>query len=187
MKWIDQCSSGWIQKDDYFEFNLKKGVPGECPDDRKPDKGNFKFKERQEVRSDYLTPGTYIWSADIETISKRLVHAKQFHLFQIHDHRRGGRPPHSIKVIRGNVFLTTDKKYTHDFFVSEYTGKIFIEALINITDGGDIIVDYTIDNKKTAVMKSQTDKSPFVKFGAYRWNAVCDVKQIYRNLRFEKL
>ena len=186
MKWIDQCSSGWIQKDDYFEFNLKKGIPGECPQDHLPLKGTYEFKERQEVRSDYLTPGTYIWSADIETISDKIIHAKQFSLFQIHDHRKGGRPPHSLIVKRGNLCFATDKDYTHDFFVSKYTGKVSVKVKFYITKE-IIIADYTIDNKKIRKMRSKIKSVPFVKFGAYRWNAVCDVKQIYRNLRFEKL
>ena len=82
-KWHTSCSPGWIQNNDTFEFNLKKGTIGECPGDATPLEGKYKFKERQEVRSDKLESGVYVWSADVQTISKELVHASYFSLFQI--------------------------------------------------------------------------------------------------------
>lgn len=176
---------GWIQEKDYFEFNLKKGDVGLCPDDDVPLEGSYEFKERQEVRSDILERGNYVWSADVETISDELIHAELFHLFQIHDNRRGGRPPVAIRVISGEIIIHTSSN--QDYIVGTYTGKLHIDAKIKIKNDY-LIVRFTFDGKpyKRKIKGDYIESGgPFIKFGAYRWNATCDVKQIYKNLKFE--
>ena len=179
---------GWIQEKDYFEFNLKKGDVGLCPDDDVPLKGSYEFKERQEVKSDILELGNYVWSADVETISDELIHAELFHLFQIHDNRRGGRPPVAIRVISGEIIIHTSSN--QDLIVGTYTGKLHIEAKIQV-EKEYVSIQFAFDkqpySKKVKGLILVDGGGPFIKFGAYRWNATCDVKQIYRNLRFESI
>ena len=50
-----------------------------------------------------------------------------------------------------------------------------------------ITVGYVFDGKYIGTMKAETRDSPIVKFGAYRWNAVCDVKQVYNNVKFGRI
>lgn len=179
---------GWIHKKDYFEFNLKKGSVGLCPGDNTPLEGVYDFKERQEIKSDVLEPGNYIWSADVATNSDELIHAKVFHLFQIHDNRRGGRPPVAIRVTDGNIWIITSSNDT--WYVGKYVGKLHIEAKITIKKDF-VIIQFAFDGqsycKKVKGEIFVDGGGPFIKFGAYRWNAVCDVKQIYKNVRYEKL
>lgn len=182
-QWYTSCSPGWTQHNNTFEFYLKKGTPGECPNDDKPLEGLYEFKERQEIRSDRLEPGTYVWQADVETISDELIHASYFHLFQIHDGRIGGRPPHCIQVRNGDIFLCNQDE---ECVVSQYKGKLSITANISI-EKESITVRYTFDGKYVGTIKSETRDRPIVKFGAYRWNAVCDVKQVYKNVKFGRI
>lgn len=184
-KWHTSCSPGWIQNGNTFKFYLKKGTVGKCPGDEIPLEGAYEFKERQEVRSDRLESGIYIWSADIRTISRAIEHATYFSLFQIHDGRVSGRPPHSIQVREGNIFLLQEDEDT-EFYVSKYKGRLSIATKIYVK-GKIVTVEYIIDGVKIAKLKSKGLDQPFIKFGAYRWNAVCDVKQVYENVRFEKL
>lgn len=182
--WHTSCSPGWIQNNDTFEFNVKKGVVGECPGDDKPHRyGVFKFKERQEVRSDRLKSGIYKWSATVETISEQLNHASHFSLFQIHSGETKGRPPHGIQVKDGDIFIIRPRI---DTFVGKYKGKLKIETNIRIK-GKTVMVEYILDGTRVAELKSKGVGKPFIKFGIYRWNAVCDVKQIYSNVRLEKI
>lgn len=179
-QWHSSCSPGWTQHNNTFEFYLKKGTPGECLNDDKPLEGVYEFKERQEVRTDKLEPGTYVWKADVETISDELIHASCFHLFQIHDGRIGGRPPHCIQVRDGDIVLCNQDE---EVITSEYKGKLSIITKISIKKES-ITVGYVFDGKYIGTMKAETRDSPIVKFGAYRWNAVCDVKQVYNNVKF---
>lgn len=179
---------GWIQEEDYFEFNLKKGVVGLCPGDDTPIPGSYDYKERQEIKSDVLKIGNYVWSADVETISDELIHADVFHLFQVHDNRRGGRPPIAIRVINGKIWIITSSDTS--WYVGDYVGKLHIEAKIQI-EKNFVIVQFLFDgepyHKKIKGKIFVDGGGPFIKFGAYRWNAVCDVKQIYKNLKYERL
>ena len=134
--------------------------------------------------SDMLDEGTYLWSADVETISDKLVHAEYFSLFQVHDQRDEGRPPHCIQVRNGNIVLISPNKADH--YVKEYNGKLNIYTTIHINKR-NVIVDYTIDGKNEGKINADTIGQSFVKFGAYRWNAVSNVKQIYRKVRFERI
>lgn len=182
-KWHTSCSPGWTQYNDTFTFNLKKGTVGECPSDNVPVEGVYQFKERQEVRSTKLETGAYIWSADVETISDKLVHAEYFSLFQVHDERPNGRPPHLIQVRNGDIILTCPENV--DYYVERYNGKLSISTKIHVKKNF-VTVDYILNGINVKKLKSKLTGQCFVKFGAYRWNAVCDVKQIYRNLRFER-
>jgi len=183
-KWYESCSPGWKQQDNTFEFYLKKGTPGECLGDNTPMEGKFEFKERQELMSDMLDLGTYVWSADVETISDKLVHAEYFSLFQIHDKRPNGRPPHLIQVRDGDIILICPNEV--NYRVEKYNGKLSISTKIHV-EKNFVTVDYILNGINVKKLKSELIGQCFIKFGAYRWNAVCDVKQIYRNLRFEKL
>jgi hypothetical protein len=183
-KWHESCSPGWKQQDNTFEFYLTKGIAGNCPSDNTPMEGKYEFKERQELMGDMLDPGTYVWSADVETISDKLVHAEYFFLLQIHDKRPNGRPPHGIQVRRGSIFLIQEDDDT-ELYVSKYKGQLSIATKVHVKRKR-VSVEYIIDGVNVAKLKSKAIGQPFIKFGAYRWNAVCDVKQIYRNLRFER-
>ena len=182
-RWHESCSPGWKQQDNTFEFYLTKGIPGNCHSDNTPIEGIFEFKERQEVMGDMLDPGTYVWSTDVETISDKLVHAEYFSLFQIHDKRPNGRAPHGIQVRNGNIILICPENV--DYYVERYNGKLSISTKIHV-EKNFVTVDYILNGINVKKLKSKLIGECFVKFGAYRWNAVCDVKQIYRNLRFER-
>tara|TARA_B100001057_G_C22829222_1_gene942704 strand:- start:1402 stop:1983 length:582 start_codon:yes stop_codon:yes gene_type:complete len=186
---IPDCGvQGWIHQKDYFEFNHKKGVVGLCEGDNTPLNGSYDYKERQEIKTNILKTGKYIWSADVETNSDELIHAKVFHLFQIHDGRTGGRPPVAIRVTDGNIWIMTSSG--DGWYVGRYVGKLHIEAKIKITKDF-VIIQFAFDgqpyHKKVRGPIFVDGGGTFIKFGVYRWNAVCDVKQIYRNLRYKKL
>ena len=177
---------GWIQEKDYFEFNLKKGDVGLCPGDDTPIQGTYEYKERQEIKSDVLKTGNYVWSAGIETYSDETIHAEVFHLFQIHDNRRGGRPPVAIRVDKGQILIITS--YNESLPVGAYTGNLHIDSKIEIKNDC-VIVEFVFDgqpySKKIEGEIFVAGGGPYIKFGAYRWNAICDVKQIYKNLKCE--
>jgi hypothetical protein len=105
-------------------------------------------------------------------------------LFQIHDKRPNGRPPHGIQVRNGDIFLIQEDDAS-DLYVAKYKGQLSIATKVHVK-GKSVSVEYIIDGVNVAKLKSKVIGKPFIKFGAYRWNAVCDVKQIYRNLRFER-
>ena len=157
-----------------------------CPGDDTPIQGTYEYKERQEIKSDVLKTGNYVWSAGIETYSDETIHAEVFHLFQIHDNRRGGRPPVAIRVDKGQILIITS--YNESLPVGTYTGKLHIDAKIEIKNNY-LIVEFAFDGQPYAKkIKGEifvAGGGPYIKFGAYRWNATCDVKQIYKNLKCE--
>ena len=184
MQWLSSGNSIWKQTGDTFEFQCAKGQVGGCIGDDKPMRTEYVFKERQEVQTDYLEPGHYTWSADVQTHADELIHAGVFHLMQIHDGRRGGPPPANVQIIRRKIRICTDSG--HIALPIMYTGKHHVHADIICTDKS-VTVTFTIDHKHTATTTSVTPNGVYIKFGVYRWNAVCDVRQVYTNLNFQKI
>lgn len=178
--WKPSCNSVFDNHDNTYYFKLKKGVPGGCPPDTwKHPLGAYEFKERCEVKSKFLEKGKYTWSADIETIADELIHAEVFHFFQVHDGRMHGESPSNCKVQNGHISLKespTGIKFESKKF--NLRCDIFVDSKLCV------FCDYFLDGKHIGNTTSTNDEQqkPFMKFGAYRWNAVCDVEQIYRNV-----
>ncbi len=182
MSWRPSCNSIYEHNDNNFVFKLITGVPGGCPGDDKPLQGIYKYKERCETKSHYLEIGSYIWSADIEIISDKLLHAGAFYFFQIHDGRLEGHSPSNLLVRDGEIFLNDINS----------TGLRFSNNIFNLRCEITIKKDkvkcaYYIDNQFICTTKKSISSKPYVKFGGYRFNALCDVTQIYRNVNLEKL
>ena len=196
--WRHSCHNEWIQRGNYFEFFLKKGTPGKCIGDADSTR-YYKFKERSEVRSTELDQGVYEWSANLEIISDTLFHAKYFSLFQVHGVILTTKPYSSLSVKHSGFNLSSpnsSKDVPSDLL--KYNGKHHINVRV-VIGKKKVIVRYKIDDKHigtTSADKLQSDTldknfhhasvKPFLKFGAYRWEANCDVTQIYKDVTLIK-
>ena len=190
MLWKSSCNSVFEQDKNNYVFKLIKGVHGPCPDDELAHpEGNYQFKERSEVKSPVLEIGKYVWSADIETIADELIHAKMFYIFQVHGGKntvglsfnKSSIPPSRFIVLDGNIIVgnfSTDLDFVNNF---NLRCEIKIDKKLNI------FCDYYMNDKFIGNTKDSNKGKPFLKFGAYRWNALCDVTQIYRNVEFKSL
>lgn len=182
--WIPSGSATWEQPGaNTFIFKSYKGQPGSAVGDDQPGK-EYLFKERQEARTDYLDYGHYVWSADVETYADKLYHADVFYLMQIHDDRPRGAPCSSVTIDGRRLFINSD--YDKKQIPQKYTGKHHIETDFNYNDSSAKIKTI-LDHKHEVTFDTKIDGGLYLKFGVYRWNAVCDVKQVYTNVRFEKL
>ena len=192
--WEHSCHNEWIQQGNYFEFFLKKGTPGKCIGDADSTR-YYKFKERSEVRSTELDQGVYEWSANLEIISDKLFHAKYFSLFQVHGFVNSDAPhyqtinfgkPYSSLGVKHSGFNLSSPNSSKDVpcDLLKYNRKHSINVRV-VIGKKKVIVRYKIDDKHvgtTSADKLQSDVKPFLKFGVYRWEANCDVTQIYKDV-----
>ena len=183
MIWIPSCDSNYESFEDTFTFKLTKGVPGNCPGDIKPE-ADFKFKERNEVRSELLDKGKYIWSANIKIVAKELLHAEVFYLWQVHNSTTRGDSPANFKVVRGMINLR-DNKTDINFNLEDF--NLLVE--ITIDKRKNVFCKYFVDQEFIGESKylNKPKLTPYIKFGAYRWNSICDVTYKYKNVKFERV
>tara|TARA_B100001248_G_scaffold235477_1_gene198210 strand:+ start:2493 stop:3119 length:627 start_codon:yes stop_codon:yes gene_type:complete len=186
MCWVPSGSSTWEQPNSTtFIFKSYKGQIGSAVGDNQPMPGKYLFKERQEARTDYLGPGHYVWNADVEILADKLFHAPVFYLMQLHDDRNHGSPSASVTINDRKIFINSEDGKTQ--IPQKYTGKHHIETDFNYNGGSSAKIKIVLDYKDEVIFDSNITTGLYLKFGVYRWNAICDVKQTYTNVTFEKI
>lgn len=188
LEWKPSCNSKYKKsflKNEYTFF-VRQGEVGGCNSDKLKQVytgQSWDWSERAEVKSSNITPGKYVWSADIE-IDRKCAPAYRNTLFQIHAGVYLKSPPSWIGINRYNKFRTNQ---SHLSVATNVPDKFNLRAEIDFTTER-VLVKYFVDNK--FVMETKDYNSPykemFMKFGVYRVNSNCNITQIYRNVTVAK-
>ena len=116
-------------------------------------------------------------------------------MFQVHSARKGTNPPSFIGINEYNKFRTDDGNVHNGKSVWNMpgnvdvpSGKFKLTAIIYHTQKS-VNVDYFVNDKFVVNTKdsSSNPRKPYLKFGIYRVNANCDIKQTYTNVKFKRV
>lgn len=188
LEWRASCNSKYKKaflKNEYT-FSVRHGEVGGCKSDKVKQvysAQSWDWSERSEVKSSNMSPGKYTWSADIE-IDRKCTPAYRNTLFQVHSGVYLKQPPSWIGINRYNKFRANK---AHLSTAVDVPDKFNLRAEIDFTEER-VLVKYFVDNKFVIETKDYNSpyKEMFMKFGVYRVNSNCDIKQIYRNVKVTK-
>ena len=195
VEWRASCNSyykNWFGK---YTFEVNKGEVGGCPSDSKSgDNGRWKWSERSEVMSSDIPKGKWEWSAVID-IDRNCKPAYRNTLFQVHDGGGKGNPPSWIGINEYNKFRTDDgnvhngkSTWHRPGDVDVPSSKFKLTAIIYHTQKS-VNVDYFVNDKFVVNTKdsSYNVEPPYLKFGIYRVNSNCTIKQTYTNVKLKRV
>ena len=187
--WKSSCGSNYDRNGDNFSFTVEKDSIGGCPSDKKSYqyvRYSITHSERSEVKSSRdLTPGVYLWSADIVIDRACEQPAQRNTLFQVHDGRSSGAPPSWFGINEYNSFRTHDQNYSIKPVPEK--NKFNLESKITFKDKR-IDVDYFVDGELVASTTGfQKGDQMYLKFGVYRVNSKCTITQTYNNVTIRKV
>jgi len=190
VEWQASCNSyykNWFGK---YTFEVNKGEVGGCPtDSEKHFTGRWDWSERAEVKSrEEFGYGKYEWSGTVN-IDRPCKPAYRSTIVQVHGgHSTSQRP-------MGNPsFLATN--YVGKFRGTRNKGTL-VDVPINTPFDVVAKVDFTKKYVKTSYFvngehvltemdKQKTDKI-FFKFGVYRVNSNCTIKQTYTKVKLKRV
>ena len=189
-EWKTSCKSKYSNWFGAYTFEVDKGQVGGCKSDKRRQEYpgiSWDWSERSEVMSTYHNKfGQFEWSATID-IDRKCQPAHRNTLFQVHA-GGGGSPPSWIGINRYNKFRTNKSGGGTSVTVPNRPFKL--TAKINATKK-DVKVDYFIDDKFLITTQSYAMGDGYgkmyFKFGVYRVNSNCTIKQTYTNVKLKRV
>ena len=180
------------RKDKYI-FIVKKGKVGPCGSDKvKQDHGygnKWDWSERSEVKTNSIDMwGKWEWSATID-IDRQCQPAQRNTIFQVHAGGYLVNPPSWFGINEWNMFRNNQKGNRKGSISPVPNSPFKLNAKINATKE-DVKVDYFVNDKFITSTYSQAPekyKNIFFKFGVYRVNSNCDIKQTYTNVKLQRV
>lgn len=174
-----------------YIFNVENGKVGPCKSDKvKQDHGwgnKWDWSERSEVKTNSIHMwGKWEWSAIID-IDRQCLPAQRNAIFQVH---AGGwlvSPPSFIGINEWNMFRHNQKGNRKGSISPVPNSPFKLTAKINATKK-DVKVDYYVNDEfVTSTYAQDNYTNVFFKFGVYRVNSNCDIKQTYTNVTLKRV
>lgn len=188
-EWQASCNSKYSNWFGKYTFTVKLGEVGGCKSDKKPKRyanSGWDWSERSEVLTKNKKMfGKWEYSATID-IDRNCKPAYRNTLFQVHS-GGSGTPPSWIGINGDNKFRTNLPNGQTNFNVP--LEPFELTAKIDATNK-EVKVDYFVDDKfvvSTHHVAESTYNDLFFKFGIYRVNANCDIKQTYRKVKLKRV
>ena len=193
--WVASCGTTDFTKPskDKYIFIVKKGKVGPCDSDKvKQDHGygnKWDWSERSEVKTNSIDMwGKWEWSATIY-IDRQCQPAQRNAIFQVHAGGYLVNPPSWFGINEWNMFRHNQKGNRIGSISPVPNSPFKLKAKINATKE-DVKVDYFVNDKFITSTYSQAPEkytNIFFKFGVYRVNSNCDIKQTYTNVKLERV
>lgn len=191
--WVGSCSTKDYtnpSKGKYI-FNVKNGEVGPCKSDKvKQDNGwgtKWDWSERSEVKTNSIDMwGKWEWSATID-IDRKCQPAYRNAIFQVHADEYMKTPPSFIGINKWNMFRPPIGGKRKDSIAPVPLSPFKLTAIINATKK-DVKVDYYVNDEfLTSTYTQGNYTNIFFKFGVYRVNSNCDIKQTYTNVKLQRV
>lgn len=193
--WVASCGTKDYtnpSKGQYI-FNVENGKVGPCKSDKnKQDHGwgnKWDWSERSEVKTDSIYMwGKWEWSATID-IDRQCMPALRNTLFQVHAGGYMVNPPSWFGINEWNMFRHNLKGNRKGSISPVPNSPFKLTAKINATKE-DVKVDYYVNDEFVTSTYSQAPEkytNVFFKFGVYRVNSNCDIKQTYTNVTLKRV
>jgi len=191
IEWKASCNSDYTNWFGKYTFEVKKGEVGGCKSDKIKQSypiQSWDWSERSEVKSrGHLGLGKYVWSSTID-ITRNCKPAWRNTIFQIHAGGHLTNPPSWFGINEHNQFRTVHNIMYNNDSTSVPDSPFELRAEFDITKRS-VKVDYYVNDKFVVSTKDNQGpyKDLFMKFGIYRVNANCDIKQTYTNVNFKRV
>ena len=190
-EWKASCKSKYSNWFGTYTFEVDKGEVGGCKSDKIKQQyatTGWDWSERAEVMStNHNKFGQFEWSATID-IDRNCKPAERNTLFQVHAGGYLVTPPSWIGINRYNKFRTNERGGGTNVTVPNRPFKL--TAKINATKK-DVKVDYFIDDNFLISTHGHAMGDGYTKiyfkFGVYRVNSNCTIKQTYTNIKLKRV